>query len=167
MWCHVKNWKPCIFISTRAISIKLGTVLPLVETLPLTKSHVKSRDKKTHCTSTSTRAMGSKLEKWWLRLRGSHLLIRMSFQSFGCIVSLDKIKIIYLDFHKTHTHQTWHSADLRCGAPTYQVMCPLTMWLLDVTLQNKNLSVACTTYAMPCDVTWQIKYLISSLPLDL
>ena len=41
-----------------------------------------------------------KLARWWLRFRGCHLLSHMSLWSCSHVVPLDKIKRLYLRFHK-------------------------------------------------------------------
>ena len=56
----------------------------------------------------------------WVRVSDSHSQSHMFLWSCGHVMSHDKIKTLYLYFHKTCKHHTWHSSDLGWGASTHQ-----------------------------------------------
>lgn len=59
---------------------------------------------------TSKRPATTNLKGCWLRMKGSYLTSRISIWQCGQVMSSDKIKMLYLYFHRMY--ETWHSGDL-------------------------------------------------------
>ena len=60
---------------------------------------------------------------WRPRWSGFHLPSHMSLQLFGQVIPRDKIKTLYLHFHITCKHRTWHIGDVGWRTPSYWATC--------------------------------------------
>ena len=59
---------------------------------------------------------------WWRPiLRHSYLKIDMALESRGLARSHDKLKPLYLQYHRFWRNKPWQTGDLPWGAPTYKV----------------------------------------------
>lgn len=56
------------------------------------------------------------------------------------MISRDKIKASCPQFRKTYKHQNWHSGNIGCGAPTYQVICSVDDVAHEVIRPIKNVA---------------------------
>ena len=67
------------------------------------------------------RPRASKLGRWWLTMRISHLESHTTLWTRGHVRSSDKLKTLYLHYHNAYDHQTARGAYIPWGASFHKV----------------------------------------------
>ena len=79
--------------------------------------------------------------------------------------SLEKVKALYLQYHKSSFHQTCPSGGLQWEAPTYKVTWPFYYAVLRDNMTNWKPYISTTTMPMATKLHRKVKYLQGLLPI--